>query len=232
MNVFIKNIVSSLLILLSLTIISSSLQAQNKRSKNMLVGYMGKRVLLNAYLNTNIIPISTSYLPYNHIEGGFLSSVKLPVAWSLEGEYLLTRRFGVTLGSTSFRASVYDPFNGESITKLNTRTTYIGIKNYLKREGGLAPVGFYQQLRLQRLMVEQERFRNTSDGYVSQENKSSMKPSMMLGYGVGFNFGIGKIPLFTVGADINAPLSSSDLIQEGFAMVSYTVRLGVVVPLF
>lgn len=230
MTISIKGIMSSLLILISFVVFNSSLYAQNQHSKNMLVGYMGKRFLLNTYLNTNII-FTNNYLPYNHIEEGFLSSVKLPVAWSLEGEYLINRRFGVTLGSTSFRASIYDPF-GDRINKLNTRSAYLGIKNYLKREGGLAPVGFYQQLRLQRLMGNQEGFRETSNGYVSQNNKTSLEPSTMIGYGVGFNFGMGKIPLFTVGADLILPMGVSDTVDDGFSSLLFSLRLGMVVPLF
>lgn len=225
---------SSLLILLSFMLVSSSLYAQNKRAKNTSVGYMGKRYLLNAYSNINFIPFGDYYLPYNTGTKGFLSSIKIPAAWSLEGEYIINRRFGVTLGSTSFRASAFDPEQSDrdNMTKVRTNSISIGVKNYLKREGGLAPVGFYQQLRVQRLMGDREDFVRVGEDYVSSNNKTSIETTTLLGYGVGFNFGMGKIPLFTVGADFMTPMGASSAVQYAFGSMFFTARLGVVVPLF
>ncbi len=67
--------------------------AQNSSNQN--VGYMGKQFIFNAYTNINIIPYSESFVPYN--EEGTLTGVY--AALNLEGEYILNRRFGFTVGT-------------------------------------------------------------------------------------------------------------------------------------
>ncbi len=120
------------------------------------------------------------------------------------------------------------------IQKVKVRTLAVGIKNYLRSEGGLAPVGFYQHLRYQFAFGNRQ-------GFVLQENKyieSSEKVSFsdgIIAYGVGTNFGFGKLPLFSLGVEFMIPISGlsyDSTIDDGLFNLVFNLRAGVVIPLF
>ena len=177
--------IQAIAFILFLFLLSNS-NAQN--SDNYNVGYMGKQFLFNVSTNINIIPYSESHVPYN--KDGLFTGIY--AALNLEGEYVINRRFGITLGTMRSRFGISSVDDNEmpntDIQKVKVRTIGFGIKNYLRREGGLAPVGFYQHLRYQRVFGNRQGFALQNDEYVKSSEKISF-PEDIISYGVGQSFG-------------------------------------------
>ncbi|WP_291721307.1 hypothetical protein [Bernardetia sp.] len=199
---------------------------------NQNVGYMGKRFIFNAYTNTNILPFSESHIPYN--KNGFLKGIY--AALNLEGEYILNRQFSITLGTMRQRLGVnytdFDEMPNADIQKVKVRTVGIGIKNYLRSEGGLAPLGFYQHLRYHYAFGNRQGFMLQDEDYIEVDSKFTFSDHI-IGYGAGKNFGFGKLPLFSLGAEVMIPVSIWETIMpidDGLAILMFNVRLGIVLP--
>ena len=205
-----------------------------QKSTNQNVGYMGKRFIVNTYTNINILPFSEYHVPYN--ENGLFTGVY--AALNLEGEYILNRRFGFTLGTMRHRLGVnyidFEEMPNVDIQRVKVRTLSFGIKNYLRREGGLAPVGFYQHLRYQFAFGNRQGF-NLKDGEYRKASEKLDFSDEIISYGAGKNFGFGGLPLFSLGAEIMVPisfLSYDSSINDGLVVLLFNVRMGIVLPLF
>lgn len=196
--------------------------------KDTNIGYMGKRFILNTYSHVNIFPLTDSRRAYN--ENAPLNGIR--TALNLEGEYIINRRFGFTLGTMRQR---FGSSRGVSdVRRAKVRTVSLGIKNYLRREGGLAPVGFYQHLRYQRVFGKWQDFK-INDGTYEQTSEQFNFSDDILAYGAGVNFGFGKLPLFSLGADFILPISAftyDSPVGDTMANLLFNMRLGIVMPLF
>jgi hypothetical protein len=222
-------IYSSIFCLLLISIVEINAQAP---------GLIGKRLTIGYYANFSFNIFGSPYNAAEKSENSFGNIIH--TKHNFNADYVLTRSLSLGMDYSYSRSGLLTESFLDISHNIQMREVGIRLKNFKRKTGGIAPIGFYNQYRLFRLDYETE---------ITQASRTADPISVIDRTAYGFSLAYGHQGilvsniLYNIGFEAGGAFSSfeyrepeSDALFQAKSHVSWNTflkfKLGIVVPIF